>query len=281
MDVEQLAGGAQAVRGIDVTAVFLVEIEAPVALIVVPELIEIVDVGTLDVEDLAEKPVLRHVERRQLEEIVDTVLEHHAVALRLLGGVHQLPALVERLRGGNLDGDVLAVLHGIDRHRNMLEPRRGDVDQVDVLTLAELLPALLAAVGLGTRQAALLEDLLRSLDPLGIEVAQRLDLHAVEVRETADGTRTAHTQPDETDADGLHGLGPQAKDRLLPRLALRSIEDDHAIDGRPTLVRIPAAAGRKQHARQGTHQNAKFLHRKAVNVIYHKYTEIFLKSSWV
>jgi len=67
VDVQQLAGRTESVRGVNVAAVRLVEVETPVALIMLPERIEVVDVRTFGVDDLAEQPVLGHVERRQLE----------------------------------------------------------------------------------------------------------------------------------------------------------------------------------------------------------------------
>ena len=119
------------------------------------------NIGAFGVEYLAEQPVLSHVERRQLEEVVDTVLEHHAVALCLLGSVDQLPALVERHGGWDFDGDMLAVLHGINRHRDVQLPRGADVNQVDVIAPAKFLPPLLPAVRGGGREVMSGEDLLR------------------------------------------------------------------------------------------------------------------------
>ena len=43
VDVQQLTGGAEAVRGVNVAAVLLVEVEAPVALVVVPEGIQMLN----------------------------------------------------------------------------------------------------------------------------------------------------------------------------------------------------------------------------------------------
>ena len=249
VDAEQLAGGTQTVRGVNVAAVLLVEVQTPVTLVVVPELVEVVDVGALDMQNLAEKPVARHVERRQLEKVIDAVLEHHAVALVLLGGVHQLPALLERRGGRHLDGHMLAVLHGVHGHRHVLEPRRGDIHQVDVVALAELFPALLAAVRRRLGEAALRENPLRALHPLGIEVAERLDLHAVEVREPFHGSRTTHTQPDKAHADRLHGRRAQPEHRLLARFAFGRVEHDHAVHPLPAL--LSAAAGREEQTGEG------------------------------
>ena len=47
VDVQQLAGGPEAVRGVYVAAVRLVEIEAPVTLVIIPVRLEVVDIGAL------------------------------------------------------------------------------------------------------------------------------------------------------------------------------------------------------------------------------------------
>ena len=235
MYVEQLTGGAEAVRGVDVTAVFLVELQTPAVLVVVPEGIEVVDVRTLDMEDVPEQPLPGHVERRQFEEVVNAVFEHHAVPLRLLGGVHQLPALFERRGGGNFDSDVFAVFHGVNGHRDVLLPRGHDVHQVDVVTLAKLFPALLAAIERRPGKPAAHENRLRAVHALGIKVAKGFDLDAVEVREAFHGPGAAHAQPDEAHTNRLHRRGFEPQYRFLARFARGRIEDDHAVDRLPAF----------------------------------------------
>ena len=93
VDVEQLAGGTEAVRGVDVAAVIPVEFQTPAVLIVVPESVEVVDIRTFDMENVPEQSLPGHVERRQLEEIVNAVFEHHAVLSCLFGRIYQLPTL--------------------------------------------------------------------------------------------------------------------------------------------------------------------------------------------
>ena len=235
VDIQQLTGGAEAVRGVNVAAVLLVEIETPVALVVVPEGVQIVNIGALDVENVAEQPLFGHVERREFEEVVDAVFEHHTMPLGLFGGVHQLPALVERRGGGNLHGDVLALFHGIDGHRNVLLPRSDDVNKVDIVALAKLFPALLAAIERRPGKPAAHEDRLRAVHALGIKVAEGFDLDAVEVREAFHGPGAAHTQPDEAHTNRLHRRGFEPQYRFLARFARGRIEDDHAVDRLPAF----------------------------------------------
>ena len=246
VDIQQLAGRAEAVRGIDVAAVRLVEVEAPVALVIIPVGFEVVNIGAFGVEYLAEQPVLSHVERRQLEEVIDTVLEHHAVALCLLGSVDQLPALVERHGGWDFDGDMLAVLHGINRHRDVQLPRGADVNQVDVIAPAKFLPPLLPAVRGSSREVMSGEDLLRLVDTLGVEVAERHDLDPVDVGEAFHGARAAHTQPDETYAYDRDRVDRQPQNGMLALGTGRDVEYDHAVDDAVTL-RGRRAAPPAQH----------------------------------
>ena len=91
VNVEGLAERSEAVGGVDIARVVLVELEAPVFVILVPEWLEVVDVSALAVDEFAEHALLGHVESGQFEEVVTAVLEHHAVALGLFGNVDKLP----------------------------------------------------------------------------------------------------------------------------------------------------------------------------------------------
>ena len=252
MDVQRLADGAEAVCGVDVAGVAFVEVEAPVALITRPVLFEAVDIAALRMNDFSEKTLLRHVEGREFEEVVHAVLDHHAVAACPFGGVDQLPALGDALRGGNFQGDVLAVFHGIDGHRDVLQPRGDDVHQVEVVALAELFPALLAAVFIGPGHARLFEYPLVLLDPLGVKVAQRPYFHVVDESQPGDGAGTPHAQSDDADPDHRDRLGGEAQQRLLVWGAFGRVEDDPALFDREFAVvdRLAAECGADQHERQ-------------------------------
>ena len=154
----------------------------------------------------------------------------------------------QRHGGGNLHGHMLAVLHGVNRHRHMQLPRGADIDEVDVVAPAKLFPALFTAVGRGCGEIPAGKDLLRLLDPVGIEVAERLDLDAVEVGETLHGARTAHAQSDEAHANGLHRSRFEPQHRLLARFAGRSVEHDHPVD---RLVALRLTTGKQKHTRKG------------------------------
>ena len=222
MDIEYPASWAKAVCRVYVTAILLIELQAPVAFVVLPEGLEVVDVGTLGAEDITEEALLSHVECGELEEVIDAVLEHHAVTLRALSRVDDVPSFLEGRHSWYFTSDVLALLHGIDHHRSVTCPVGSDVDQVDVGAVAELLPCLFAtAVSSCFGEACLLEDSLALLDTVGVKVTERLDLYALDLGEALDGTRTTHTQPDEAHANDRHRSMTESEYISLPSGALR------------------------------------------------------------
>ena len=136
------------------------------------------DIRTLGTKHLAEEALLCHVERSEFEEVIHTVLQHHAVTLGALGGVDDIPRFLEAAHSGDFTSYVLALLHSVDHHRSMAYPVGDDVDEVDIRAVTELLPCFLATTifsSLG--QAPTGEDLLGLLYPLGVEVTDGLDLY--------------------------------------------------------------------------------------------------------
>ena len=180
------------------------------------------DVSTLSAEDITEEALLSHVERGELEEVIDAVLEHHAVTLRALSRVDDIPSFLEGRHSWYFTSDVLALLHGIDHHRSVTCPVGSDVDQVDVGAVAELLPCFFAtAVSSSFGEASLLEDGLALLDTVGMKVTESFDLYALDLGEALDGTRATHTQPDEAHANDGHRSMTESEYISLPSGALR------------------------------------------------------------
>ena len=130
-------------RSIDVTTEILIGLQTPVALIVLPEGLEVVDVRTLGAQDLTEESLLSHIEGRELEEVVDTVLQHHAVTLSTLCGIDDIPSLLEGHHRGHFAGYVLTLVHRIDHHLGVVLPVGSDIDEVNIVTIAECLPGIL------------------------------------------------------------------------------------------------------------------------------------------
>ena len=64
---------------------------------------------------------------------------------------------------------MLALVHGVDHHLSVMLPVGSDVDEVDVITVAELLPSIFtSAVGRCRRKPCFREELLSLLYTLGM-----------------------------------------------------------------------------------------------------------------
>ena len=136
------------------------------------------DIRTLGTKHLAEEALLCHVERREFEEVIHTVLEHHAVTLGALGGIDDIPCFLEGSHSGDFTSHVLALLHRVDHHRSMACPVGDDIDEVDIRAVTELLPCFLAtAISSSLGEAPTGEDLLGLLYTLRVEVTEGFDLY--------------------------------------------------------------------------------------------------------
>ncbi len=173
-------------------------------------------IGAFAVNDFSEEPVLCHIQAGELEAVVAAVLEHHAVTLGALRGVHKVPALLDGSGGGHLDGHVLAMLHSIHRDGSMELPGNGEVDEVDVVPFAEFLVAFLTGEFIeGTRCAKLLDDALGTVDAVLMEVAQGNDARILDKGQTPHGAGSAVTQADEADPHMLDGVALETQHGLL------------------------------------------------------------------
>ena len=204
VQVQCLCYGAEAVRRVDIAAMCLVEVHAPVVPVLLPVRVEVVQVCALGMQDFAEQSVLCHVQSRQLKEVIAAVLQLHAVPACALRGVDEQPDVVERRCRRHLYGGVLAVLHGIDSHRHVVHPVGGYVDQVYVVAPAQL-PVYGVATAVGRRlgQTCTAQYLLAGIHVLRHHVTQGNDLRPWYVREAFHGTRSPHAQSHESHAHGV------------------------------------------------------------------------------
>ena len=111
----------------------------------------------------------------------------------------------------------------------MVLPGGHDVDEVYVVSLAKLLPAVLAAVFLGMGTAGLFQDLLSGGGSLWIEVAESLDLCALDVGETLHCAGASHAQADEANAHDFHRLDGKSENGFLSLHSGRGLEYDSAV----------------------------------------------------
>ena len=84
----------------------------------------------------------------------------------------------------------------------MVSPVGSDVDEVNIVTIAECLPGiLLTAIARSLGEASLGEDLLSLLHTLWVEVTEGLDLYPIEVGEALHSTWATHPETDEAYTD--------------------------------------------------------------------------------
>ncbi len=199
--IQHLGDGAQTMGGIYIAPEFLVEVQAPAQTVIgvllpvhIPELGEVMTIGTLHIEHLAEHSVLRHIEAVELEEVITAVLKHHTVQAGLLAEVDERPYLAQVHGRRHLDGHVLAMLHGILGHNKVVEPVGGDIHQVDVLALAQLLVSVLTVIYICRGHGCGAQNGVAGVSALALMVAEGHHLGAVDMGKAAHGVGTAHAQ---------------------------------------------------------------------------------------
>ena len=246
VNVKALSDGTEAVSGIDVTTILLVVLHAPaeflgvvrgVLPVPIPEVVEVVDVGTFCTEDFTEDACLCHGEGVEFVVVVAAVLKNHAVLASLLREVDELPALVKVHGGGHFDGSVLAILEGALSHGEVVIPVGSDIDEVDVGALAEFHVTVLAGVDVCGFQPGVAEHFLASFCTCGFIVAESHDFHTGNVAETIDSTGTTHAETHECHANGLNLRSGQIEDMSLTGSTLGAIDDNCTLVPMPLRVR--------------------------------------------
>ena len=232
MDVHDLGDRAEAVRRIGIAVVGGVVFETPHVVvagrIVHAQPAQVVVVGSLGVYDLAEKSLLGHVQRSQLEEVVAAVFEHHEVLAGFFRGIDQLPAFVEGQCRRHFRNGMLALLHCINGDRRVHLPVGADVDQIDVIQFAGLFPYRgVAAEFCGFRETGFIQRGLGFGYVTRHDVAQGDDLRAVHMRQAFNGSATTHTQSDHGDTYRVDRIASQLQDVLLTGRARRLGKFDH------------------------------------------------------
>ena len=195
----QLATGPEPVRRIEIAIELRRPGAAPQPLALVGELdaAQVVEVAAFGVQDLAEQRPADHVEDHHLHAVVVAVLHHHAVLPVLLGRLDHRPAVVDRHRRRHFGGGVLPVLHRRQHDRHVPFPRRGVVDEIERLGLAEPLEVARAAVVDGRRGMPGRGDLLgRPFGPLGADVADRGDAAARDLQQVPNVAAALAADPD-------------------------------------------------------------------------------------
>src|SRR5438874_3420095 len=188
---------------------------------------QVMQVPALAVQDLPEHALADHVEHHHLHAPVGAVLHHDAVLAVLLRVLDQVPAVLDRVGRRHLSGGVLAVAHRREANRDVPLPRRGVVDQIQVLLLAHAhevprTPGVARRAGIsgGGDQVLHARDLFRH------NVAHGLEDAALDPNQVAHMGTPHPADADEADPDRVHRRGGEEPlgrgSRLGPRPGRRS-----------------------------------------------------------
>jgi len=175
------------------------------------------DVGGLAMHQIAQNAFPAEVQGQHFVISIAAVFKHHAVAARLFRGVDQLPALLQRHGGRHFDGRVLAALHRIDRHRRVPQPRRADVDQIDLAGFAQRAPRVARPeIAFRRGQPFVGQGLDLPRHPVFEQIADRPDLDTGNAREPVDRARPAVSDADEADTDLLQRFSAETDHAFAP-----------------------------------------------------------------
>jgi hypothetical protein len=130
------------------------------------------------------------------------------------------------------------MLHGIDRYGNMQLPWCSDIYKVNILALAKLLIALIAAIYSRLGHTCRLEIALTRLGTLLILIAQRIYLYAIDICKSLHSTRASHAKTYKAYSHRVERLAAKLKDTLLPLATLWLVEDNHPIDNIIAYTRL-------------------------------------------
>ena len=195
VDAQSLGHKSQLMGGID----FAVAVEeVPLAVVAVDVAVadllpEVVLVSPGGVDQLPENPVANHVEKGQGLVVVALILQEHEFPAGVLHGMDQVPALLDGGGRADLDGRVLAAVHGVDGDADVGGPVGHDHHGVHVLPAVDL-PVVGGAEAV--LAPGLFHHLSAQLHPVRVDVADGGDFHVGHFQQ---GLRLAVSTPAEAD----------------------------------------------------------------------------------
>ena len=207
IDVHERSHGAESVRRIEVAVALRVMRATPEPFITCLEqdFAQVVIVGGTTMLDLTKQAGAHHVQHQQLVVAVAAVLQHDAVASRLLRRLHQLPAIVDGVCRRHLRRGMLAGLHRSQADGHVQLPRRGRVHDVDVVAQDELFVGTFAI----TEQCGLVHVAGRlhgrhgKLQLVRHGVAECRDLHVRHAQQLVEHGSSAQAGTDDRDAHDI------------------------------------------------------------------------------
>ena len=247
VDVEQLAHRAESVSRIWVSSEDTHTLHSPTRVGLAKQSVEAVSITARSVKHLTKEALLRHIEYGHLVVVVDAVLGHHTVATSALCSIDQSPKLVDGHCRRHLNSHVFATLHSIDRHLDVSHPRSRDVDDVDVITLADSLPSIIRACVLDSRvTTCILEVTLHQIETRLLQVADGYDVGVLDLSPTLWSGSSSVSQTDEAYANNSNRLGSKEQHILLSCGTLRCLEHNAAIHHFVGLSTIATYAHKEQ-----------------------------------
>src|SRR3546814_859355 len=157
------------------------------------------EIGTLSMDNFTEISLAGHVQCQQFKEIITAVLQHHAMLAGLFRCFHQLPAIFQRGGNGYFANGMLIVFHGIYRHGYVPVPWRTNIDQVNIIPFAYLLPGK-GATRIGIRpMIAAFQGLLYFFDAIRTNITQRFDLYSLDMTHPDNSSGASLAQTNKSD----------------------------------------------------------------------------------
>ena len=204
IDVHERGHRAQPVRRIQVAVAQCVMRAPPQTFVAIlkQNRTQIVIVRGATVLDLAEDAGANHVQHQQLVVSIAAILHHDAMPAHAFRHVHQLPAILNAVRGGYFGGGVFARLERRQAHRHVPLPRGCGIDDIDVVAQHQLFERVLIAGESGRliRVPRIAHLLLRQIELFRHGITNSRDLHVLHAEQFVQYRATAQSGADDCHA---------------------------------------------------------------------------------
>ena len=198
-----------------------------------PEVWQFMNISTFGTDDFTKYTILLHRQRVHFIIVIATVFEDEAVLTGLFRQVNQFPALFKVHCWWNFDCSMLTIFHRTLGYREVVVPVSSNVNEVDVITLAEFFITLFARINSCRSQTYLAEEILWLFCTFCFIVTKSHNFYTRDVAETHHCPRATHTQTHESNTYCLDRSSCQAQHMFLTCRTCRSVNHNG------TLVPMP------------------------------------------
>ena len=141
-------------------------------------------------DNFPEESIPFHIQGHQFKKVITAVLQHHTMLFGPLRSFHQLPTFLQSFCGGYFHGGMFSRFHGINCHRRMPIPRRGDINEIQIASVHHLFPGI-DRTGITFRFVSGIFQLgFHFIHPFRNEVTNRLDLNPFDLAQPIHSTWT-------------------------------------------------------------------------------------------